>query len=1078
MDKTATQFYPCETAPSLCGGGTIIRQHCRQALGDFFRAFLKDDPRWISLTHPVKDDQSTCLTYLLGLEHSVGIDFLCSAGFLKRGHSKYPNAISVVKAEWDAFVVEEGLGDVLEPVNISLVSGKRYPFINLGSRKNLRHTPNYQFNGKADMPKFGAYLGARQRKLCKSLSDMVLTLRVYDESHKVLASKEVSEEAEEYDSEDSMEEEDETTPPSEVVWKEKVVLINATKCPNMSKILPQQCPKSLINALFCEMLGVLGDGTCVNFVYRNDKKGCAVVVPQVTSQASLMEQARRLKWIDRILKHLAGGDCNEEDAAEWLSYYLGKKYDGAFTLASEALGIPLVQRMDATNAAAMWSDANVNITQQRILKKHLKVHFGKRLFIPENKIFNSDLERYSAPTSYGEYKFYKDGDRTQKPEKCPFWTRDASLVVLNELTRVLEYSDSDLISSNCSSILSVTNGCNLVAGADQGQGAWRSWIKISIMSAEDVRERMARDENFDAKKSYSTAQTAHITCKKDHPEILAKTVSEELSIGYEKLATSSLVFIYTPLRPYKIKGVYLSRHSQQIKLEKDLDTAEDLALTYVVAAAGDSNGFSLHQTYEERFPRNSKIVLTIPCFNLFITGDLSFYADVLGMPNSSSYWCPWCLLSRPEWQESADATGESRTTAFLEQMGAAITTDVAKRLKPMDKKGVSGPMHYKCLGPEHFVPPLLHLEMGMVNNVWDDFEQWVDDKVEIIPPHEKEARLSLERAQQALASSTAEKEEGDRTLNIEIREKNAEAKLLKTELRRKTLPDDRRQELHLRLRLIENAVGDHKEQLKVLKENIKKCQQSTASCKKLLETYRIERGKPEASIVSEIEMFLETFKVSRAAYHGGDFNGVSCRRLVANAHPISDELRQILIRKKNEACEDTTIHKKMEDLESIMGLLDATFAYLNVSHPTQEEKTKAEEAVNTLSRHWRKMGLRMTLKAHVVEKHVNDFNMKWGLGDKEESFVEQGHQIGLRDNRRYAGLTNFIKRTESTMKERCNATHPLVQQQQMFVLQQTKRRKSNQLDDFNPNKRSKSEEINHEKHIKREYYVKNKKEKE
>ncbi len=168
----------------------------------------------------------------------------------------------------------------------------------------------------------------------------------------------------------------------------------------------------------------------------------------------------------------------------------------------------------------------------------------------------------------------------------------------------------------------------------------------------------------------------------------------------------------------------------------------------------------------------------------------------------------------------------------------------------------------------------------------------------------------------------------------------------------------------------------------------------------------------------------------------------------------------------------------MEDLESIMGLLDATFAYLNVSHPTQEEKTKAEEAVNTLSRHWRKMGLRMTLKAHVVEKHVNDFNMKWGLGDKEESFVEQGHQIGLRDNRRYAGLTNFIKRTESTMKERCNATHPLVQQQQMFVLQQTKRRKSNQLDDFNPNKRSKSEEINHEKHIKREYYVKNKKEKE
>ncbi len=64
-----------------------------------------------------------------------------------------------------------------------------------------------------------------------------------------------------------------------------------------------------------------------------------------------------------ILEHLAGGDCDKDDAAEWLSYYLGKKHDGALT-ASEAL-----------------------------IQKHLRVHFGKRLFITE-KIFNADLQRY------------------------------------------------------------------------------------------------------------------------------------------------------------------------------------------------------------------------------------------------------------------------------------------------------------------------------------------------------------------------------------------------------------------------------------------------------------------------------------------------------------------------------------------------------------------------------------------------------------------------------------------------------------------------------------------------------------
>ena len=66
-----------------------------------------------------------------------------------------------------------------------------------------------------------------------------------------------------------------------------------------------------------------------------------------------MEQACKLKWLDKMLEHVAGGDKDKEDAAEWLSYYLGKRHDGAFTLASEALGLPLVQKMDATNAAAM-----------------------------------------------------------------------------------------------------------------------------------------------------------------------------------------------------------------------------------------------------------------------------------------------------------------------------------------------------------------------------------------------------------------------------------------------------------------------------------------------------------------------------------------------------------------------------------------------------------------------------------------------------------------------------------------------------------------------------------------------------
>jgi hypothetical protein len=44
----------------------------------------------------------------------------------------------------------------------------------------------------------------------------------------------------------------------------------------------------------------------------------------------------------------------------------------------------VVQRLDEQSTVAMWADANINYTQQIIIKKHLWLHFGKWLFIPES----------------------------------------------------------------------------------------------------------------------------------------------------------------------------------------------------------------------------------------------------------------------------------------------------------------------------------------------------------------------------------------------------------------------------------------------------------------------------------------------------------------------------------------------------------------------------------------------------------------------------------------------------------------------------------------------------------------------
>ncbi len=101
------------------------------------------------------------------------------------------------------------------------------------------------------------------------------------------------------------------------------------------------------------------------------------------------------------------------------------------------------------------------------------------------------------------------------------------------------------------------------------------------------------------------------------------------------------------------------------------------------------------------------------------------------------------------------------------------------------------------------------------------------------------------------------------------------------------------------------------------------------------------RGKPASSIVADLELTLAAFYVSRAAYHGGDFNGVCCRRIVQSAKPICDEIRPVLVLKREQSCEEMMIHKKMDNIENTLGLLDAAFAYLNILHPTDEEQEKA-----------------------------------------------------------------------------------------------------------------------------------------
>jgi hypothetical protein len=120
------------TSPTLC-------HSCRQALSNFLRAFQKNDPWWFSLLHPVGSDKDTCLSHLLSLDHSVAVEFFCCTGLTKVGHSRNARATVALKAEWEKFVIEENLCNLIKGVNQTSISGMKHFFINISGKDRLRH---------------------------------------------------------------------------------------------------------------------------------------------------------------------------------------------------------------------------------------------------------------------------------------------------------------------------------------------------------------------------------------------------------------------------------------------------------------------------------------------------------------------------------------------------------------------------------------------------------------------------------------------------------------------------------------------------------------------------------------------------------------------------------------------------------------------------------------------------------------------------------------------------------------------------------------------------------------------------
>ena len=109
---------------------------------------------------------------------------------------------------------------------------------------------------------------------------------------------------------------------------------------------------------------------------------------------------------------------------------------------------------------------------------------------------------------------------------------------------------------------------------------------------------------------------------------------------------------------------------------------------------------------------------TIPV-ELFMAGDILFYAIALGKEGFATWWCNWCQLFKTDWQSTDHQLGIPWNMESLKAHATRIESGDVNSNCVKDICGVKEQPLFDAIDTDHFVPPTLHLTIGKGNDVFE-----------------------------------------------------------------------------------------------------------------------------------------------------------------------------------------------------------------------------------------------------------------------------------------------------------------------------------------------------------------------
>jgi hypothetical protein len=534
----------------------------------------------------------------------------------------------------------------------------------------------------------------------------------------------------------------------------------------------------------------------------------------------------------------------------------------------------------------------------------------------------------------------------------------------------------------------------VIVGGDHGQGKFGEIAKFVLWGANN----QVVDKH--------TYQVGFVDCKKDTYAMFMATIGKELNKSIKSIVN---------------KWVRMSSEGQSVVSVEFVDPPID-------GAANQATNL-----------RPIKVLST---------GDLKYLSMILGKVNMDPHWCPFCTLSAHEWKIRGHEKGLPWTLDSMEAVRTKIESGELKDT-PKNRRGCTDKPALDAFEVNQNLLPALHTMMGVGNDAFKHFNEYIDQHHELIGEEEQEAREKLWEASVdlKLELQLREKRNEEREYEIfmlQLEQSRIEAQRKEKDGRKFRHSLASRKEMNQEIVSIKSEVARIKAGKKEDKTNLEYLAAKRRKLKaELQKIQKADRRTKDCYMREQLDACLKHYGVDRGASHGGDFTGVALLILNNKIEDIFVSIKQILLSNPDSKVPPSEIKEQVNRRIGLFVLMDDIFSFARKPQAELSDDlyTKYEERIDTLMRDWESMGLSMTtVKRHLIEDHlIEQMRLHGDLCEYFEDFVELMHQNQVKKTKR-GKIRDFETKAKYYNSMEYLALNPDVRKAKKAMFDNTKRR--------------------------------------